>query len=87
LGSPRDLADRVRALALRQATRQAERAAENRQRFPELAQFLDELEILAGGRCRVRYLHDSVSGYTAGRPGPPGCTPFTRPKPTGKGRR
>ena len=73
------LSARVQRLALRQQTAQAEHSRTNRDRFPEFAAFLDDLARLAGGKCRVRYLHDEASGYTAGRPGPIGAVPFTAP--------
>ena len=70
----------MRALALRQQAATALNAATNRARFPDFAAFVDDLTRLAGGKCRVRYLHDEASGYTAGKPGPLGVVPFTAPR-------
>ena len=74
------LSARVQRLALRQKTAEAQHAAANRARFPDFAAFVDDLTRLAGAKCRVRYLHDAASGYTAGKPGPLGAVPFTAPR-------
>lgn len=70
-----DLATRVQRMAVRQRTVQAQQSAANRARFPEFTAWLDAFSEQFG-RCSVRFLHDTASGYTAGKPMPP-CVPFT----------
>lgn len=76
-----DLTSRVQRLALRQQATTQEHARRNRERFPAFASFLDDLARLAGGPCRVRYLHDADSGYTAGSLQPRGVPTAVLPTP------